>query len=66
MNDLLASRREFFFRAGRGFSGLALASMLPGAVNDAAARAERVIYIFNHGRVSHVDTWDPKPTLARL
>ncbi|MCC6540343.1 MAG: DUF1501 domain-containing protein [Bryobacterales bacterium] len=65
MSDF-ASRREFFFRAGRGFSGLALASMLPGAVNDAAARAKRVIYIFNHGGVSHVDTWDPKPTLARL
>ncbi len=57
------SRREWLDRASRGFGGVALASMLRGAP---AGRARNVIYIFNHGGVSHVDTFDPKPTLARL
>ena len=29
------------------------------------ARAKAVIHLFMHGGVSHVDTWDPKPELAR-
>ncbi|MFN6049738.1 MAG: DUF1501 domain-containing protein, partial [Planctomycetia bacterium] len=28
-------------------------------------RAKRVIFLFMSGGVSHVDTWDPKPLLAR-
>ncbi len=31
-----------------------------------AARAKNVICLFMHGGVSHVDTWDPKPELARI
>src|SRR5260221_14528757 len=31
-----------------------------------AARAKRVIHIFANGGPSHVDTFDPKPSLARL
>jgi hypothetical protein len=30
------------------------------------ARARRVIFLFMHGGVSHVDTFDPKPKLAEL
>ncbi len=69
--DML-TRRQMIFRAGKGFSGLALASMLAeetasaAASTSAPARAKNIIYIFNHGGVSHVDTFDPKPTLARL
>jgi hypothetical protein len=31
-----------------------------------AARAKRVIFLFLHGGVSHVDTFDPKPKLAEM
>lgn len=30
------------------------------------ARAKRVLHIFAAGAPSHIDTWDPKPTLAKL
>ena len=30
------------------------------------ARARRVVFLFMHGGVSHVDTFDPKPTLAAM
>lgn len=60
----MMTRRQMIFRAGRGFSGVALASMMANAAP--AAKAKNIIYIFNHGGVSHVDTFDPKPTLARL
>jgi len=58
------SRRSAILRAGKGFGSMALASMLEGA--ESRGRAKSVIYIFNHGGVSHVDTLDPKPVLARL
>jgi len=66
--DML-TRRKMIFRAGKGFGGLALASMLAeeaAAFAAPAGKAKSIIYIFNHGGVSHVDTFDPKPTLARL
>ncbi|MCU1325040.1 MAG: hypothetical protein JWN34_410 [Bryobacterales bacterium] len=71
------SRRELLHRAGQGFGAMALASMLPdsaiaAAVNPLApkpphqpARAKAVIHLFMHGGVSHVDTFDPKPELAK-
>lgn len=69
-----SSRRELLLRAGRGFGGLALASMLEAAgvknplapkSPHAAPRAKAVIHLFMHGGVSHVDTFDPKPELAK-
>jgi hypothetical protein len=56
-----------------GFGALALASMLEGAEKSPLAakappemaRAKAVIYLFMHGGVSHVDTFDPKPELTR-
>src|SRR5688572_32531348 len=29
------------------------------------AKANRVVHIFAQGAPSHIDTWDPKPALAR-
>lgn len=58
------SRRQFFLDAGKGFGSLALANMVSQAAEQ--ARAKRVIFLFMHGGVSHVDTFDPKPTLTRL
>ncbi|MBI3207798.1 MAG: DUF1501 domain-containing protein [Candidatus Solibacter usitatus] len=56
------SRRHLLARAGRGFGAAAAASLL-GA--EPAGRAKAVIYLFMHGGVSHVDTWDPKPALTK-
>jgi hypothetical protein len=60
----MKTRRQFFLDSGRGFGSLALASMVSQAAEQ--ARAKRVIFLFMHGGVSHVDTFDPKPTLTRL
>ena len=74
------SRREFLLRAGGGFGSLALASLLArdgfanGAANAAGAarlphieaKAKSVIWCFLDGGPSHIDLFDPKPTLNRL
>jgi hypothetical protein len=57
------SRREMLARAGNGFGALAAASLM--AAPAAHAKAKAVIYLFMHGGVSHVDTWDPKPELTK-
>jgi hypothetical protein len=70
----MRTRREFLIRAGMGFGAMAASAMLEAASSNplapkaphAPARAKAVIYLFMHGGVSHVDTWDPKPELARL
>jgi hypothetical protein len=65
------SRRDFLFQAGGGLSGVALAQMLhadnPYAVKTPhhPARAKAVISLFMSGGVSQVDTFDPKPLLAK-
>ncbi len=59
-----SSRRKFFLNAGKGFGSLAFASMISRAAEQ--ARAKNVIFLFMHGGVSQVDTFDPKPTLTRL
>ncbi len=57
------SRRQFFLDAGKGFGSVALANMASQAAEQ--AKAKRVIFLFMHGGVSHVDTFDPKPSLAK-
>ncbi|GMV99314.1 MAG: hypothetical protein AMXMBFR84_04530 [Candidatus Hydrogenedentota bacterium] len=75
-NDFILNRRDFLRRTGMGFGALGLAT-LGGADNAFAARpatgaphfaprAKRVIHIFLNGGMSHVDTFDPKPALARF
>lgn len=74
------TRREFLRRSGMGFGLMGLAScfgtsaahgasyvnpMLP-KVPHFVGRAKRVIHLFMNGGPSHVDTFDPKPELARL
>src|SRR5678815_3102237 len=72
-------RREFLARCGMGMGTLGLAGVfgLPSALagemtNPMAARvshfapkAKRVIHFFLNGGPSHVDTFDPKPALAK-
>ena len=70
-----ATRREFLWNAGGGFAGLALLDLL---ARDSAiagplastpphftARAKHVVFLFMNGGPSHVDTFDPKPTLEK-
>src|SRR5262245_33671292 len=67
------SRRELLAQAGRGFGSVALVSMLNASPRNPLAakaphspvKAKNVIYLFMHGGVSHVDTFDPKPELAK-
>ncbi|HEX2476490.1 MAG TPA: DUF1501 domain-containing protein [Lacipirellulaceae bacterium] len=55
-------------------ASLALAQTAKNAAGDALAlrpphfapHAQRVVYLFMHGGPSHVDLFDPKPTLHRL
>ena len=70
----VASRREFFTRAGSGLAGLALADLLAASPADPLAakaphhpaRAKSVIFLFMEGGPSQVDTFDPKPLLTKL
>jgi hypothetical protein len=76
MMNSTPSRREFLSKAGKGFGAIALGSMLledlllSEPLTSAVpwrqpSKAKSVIYLFMHGGVSHVDTFDPKPELQR-
>jgi hypothetical protein len=78
---MLFSRREALTRCGTGLGMLGLSTLLSDSgllaaeskgVNPLApkspplpAKAKRVIHIFLNGGPSHVDTFDPKPVLAK-
>jgi hypothetical protein len=76
-NSPLLSRRDFLGGSATGLAGVALAWLLhrdgraaePGPSGAKpphfAAKAKRVVQIFSPGGVSHVDTFDYKPDLAR-
>ena len=71
------SRRALLRRSALGFGALGLYSLLdeaallatPSGGSEAGGkphfepRAKRIIFLFMHGGVSHVDTFDPKPRL---
>jgi hypothetical protein len=72
----LSSRREFLQRSAGGCGAIALAAMLADerahaeSVNPLAPRlshfapkANRIIFLYMTGGVSHVDSFDPKPRL---
>ncbi|MSR31408.1 MAG: DUF1501 domain-containing protein [Gemmataceae bacterium] len=72
------SRRELLGHSACGFGSVALAGLLAGdslAIEKNplaptrphfAPRAKRVIFLFMHGGVSHVDSFDPKPKLTLM
>src|SRR6476660_9401185 len=76
---LALTRRELLHRCGMGFGALALGDLIIGAQKTSAsstdpliphaphfaAKAKRVIHIFMNGGPSHVDTFDPKPSLTK-
>jgi len=61
------SRRQMLRSAACGFGGLALAGLAnaeaSGGVSHFAPKAKRVIFLFMHGGVSQMDSFDYKPTL---
>ena len=70
------TRREMLRHVGAGFGTLGLAGVLAHASTQSAdpltpksthfaPKARRVIFLFMNGGPSHVDTFDPKPMLAR-
>ena len=76
----LLSRRELLCRAGMGMGAIAMSNLVGSAMagDDKAslnpllprkphfaAKAKRVIHLFLNGGPSHVDTFDPKPSLAK-
>ncbi|MBU6239286.1 MAG: DUF1501 domain-containing protein [Planctomycetes bacterium] len=74
------TRRQVLQRSALGFGSLALADLLsensradgpvagPLAVKRPhfPATAKRVVFLFMHGGVSHVDSFDPKPKLIEM
>ena len=73
------TRRGLLQTLACGFGGVALAGLLADEARSESsvdplspkpphfpAKAKRVIFLFMHGGVSHVDTFDPKPKLAEL
>ena len=78
----IGTRRHFFGKAAKGLGSIALAQLmredLPAADSGAqaraglaglphfAARAKRVIWLFQSGGPSQIETFDPKPGLASL
>src|SRR5213595_1491905 len=74
----LLPRRQFLRSTAAGFGMLGLAGMLGSIAQSARAtplpsrprphfapRAKRAIFLFMNGGPSHVDTFDPKPALAK-
>src|ERR1700690_3244660 len=66
------SRRDLFLSA-LGFPALAAAAINEKNTNPLVAKAphfpataKNVLLLFMHGGPSHIDTFDPKPALARL
>ncbi|MEM7012397.1 MAG: DUF1501 domain-containing protein [Verrucomicrobiota bacterium] len=62
-------RRAFLNRAGLGFGGLALNSILasetPTGDPHFSPKAKSVIWLFMRGGVSHMESFDPKPALTK-
>ena len=70
------NRRQYLNQSSLGFGMMALTSLLnqdagaakpnaAGQIAHHAAKAKHVILCFMDGGPSHVDTFDPKPELAR-
>ena len=65
---MILSRRQMLRRFANGFGLLGLAGLFGEDLFAAAMRtprAKRIIFLFMSGGPSHVDTFDPKPRLAR-
>ncbi len=61
--DYAVSRRRFLQGAGGAATllGMPISRLLAAKGTAAPAKAEHVIFFWNSGGMSHIDTWDPKP-----
>jgi hypothetical protein len=59
------TRRELLHTIGAGFGMLGFKGMLAGKTQHHPAKAKRVVFLFLNGGPSQVDTFDPKPMLAK-
>jgi len=66
------TRRELLARAGGGIGALALSDLMASTLSPMtpkkphfAPKAKSIISVFCYGGVSQVDTFDPKPALAK-
>lgn len=82
MHPPILSRRQWLRQSACGFGNVALLGLLAAESSAASAEsnggplapkqphfpatAKRVVFLFMHGGVSHVDSFDPKPKLAEL
>jgi len=75
MDGLLnITRRHFLERASLGLGAMAMSSFQlpsidkpsPGVIHHLAPRAKRIIYLFQAGGPSQIETFDYKPELDRL
>lgn len=80
-SPLKINRRHFFSQLSTGIGSLALGSLLipdllsggtpkampnqPLGIPHFAPKAKRIIYLFQAGAPSHIETFDPKPTLIK-
>ncbi|MCA9150432.1 MAG: DUF1501 domain-containing protein [Planctomycetales bacterium] len=76
--SVASSRRDMLCRSAAGFgllglAGATMSSAAPSAFGSLTsegthfpAKARRVIFLFMNGAPSHVDTFDPKPELAKV
>jgi hypothetical protein len=65
------NRRDFLWKLGGGFAGLALSQMfvrdmLAGGITHHPPKVKRIIQLFMTGGASPMDTFDYKPELERL
>src|SRR5436190_23159221 len=75
--DRAQTRRRFLSQLGASFSGLALTAMLaqdalaeqrwqpPSGLPVFPPKAQRVIWLFMRGGMSHMESFDPKPALNK-
>ena len=63
----MQNRRELLKILGGGFGMMGLAAQASAASGSThfPPKAKRVIYLFLNGGISHVDSFDPKPMLAK-
>ena len=81
MNNNFFKRRAFLKQSTGGLGAMALASLLQGNQAQGAAsggykgvinplhhnpKVKLVIYLYMAGGMTHLETWDPKPTLAKM
>lgn len=72
MNQFSLPRRDFLYGLGSSVGSLALTSLLQAEESDLKprkghlpAKAQRCIFLMMEGGPSHIDTFDPKPELAK-